>query len=263
MQRGIYMIKTENLKMIYPNGFTAVDGISLDVEKGDIYGFLGPNGAGKTTTIRILTGLIRPTGGKVSVADTDVLKNPEEVKSLAGVLPESQGFYNWMNGAEYLNYFADLYSVEKSDKQTLIDGLLQKVGLADNKKTKIGHYSRGMKQRLGIAKALINSPTVIFLDEPTLGLDPLGQKDIYEMIMDINRQTNITVFITSHLLKDIEVLCNKICVVINGKMAEQGEINLLKQKYQNLLGKDEVTVEDIFFTLTDGKDGEQDDIRHI
>lgn len=250
------MIKTTSLKMTYPNGFTAVNGIDMNVNKGDIFGFLGPNGAGKTTTIRMLTGLLKPTSGSVTISGIDVTKFPNEVKKRIGVLPESHGFYNFMTNVEYLTYFADLYGVDKKQAKVHIDELLQKVGLLDKKNVPIGHYSRGMKQRLGLAKILINNPEVIFLDEPTLGLDPIGQKDIYNLIIEINKQRNVTVFITSHLLKDIEVLCNKVCIVKRGVLIEQGEIANLKAKYATQLHKEDVTMEDIFFALTEEKGGD-------
>lgn len=225
------MIKTEKLTMTYKNGFTAVKNLNLNVSEGDVFGFLGPNGAGKTTTIRMLTGLLKPTSGIVLINNYDVASNENEIKKIIGVVPESHGYYNWMTGEEYLNYFAELFNQDKVKSKKHIEYLLEKVGLSDKKKVLIGHYSRGMKQRLGIAKALVNNPKIIFLDEPTLGLDPIGQKDIQNLIFEINRVMNVTVFITSHLLKDIEVLCNRVCIVQNGKLIEQGTIKELQTKY--------------------------------
>lgn len=225
------MIRTEHVSKVYQNGFKAVDDLNLRVGRGDIFGYLGPNGAGKTTTIRMLTGLHRPTTGNVFVDGKNVVENPIDVKSIIGVVPESHGYYNWMNPYEYLCYFGALFGMDKSKTKIHAGELLEKVGLADKTKVPVGEFSRGMKQRLGIAKALINRPKVIFLDEPTLGLDPLGQRDVQKLILDINRTDGITVFITSHLLKDIEVLCNKVCIVQNGVMVEQGTIRELKDKY--------------------------------
>jgi len=225
------LIKTEKLTMTYKNGFTAVKNLNLNVSEGDVFGFLGPNGAGKTTTIRMLTGLLKPTSGIVLINNYDVASNENEIKKIIGVVPESHGYYNWMTGEEYLNYFAELFNQDKVKSKKHIEYLLEKVGLSDKKKVLIGHYSRGMKQRLGIAKALVNNPKIIFLDEPTLGLDPIGQKDIQNLIFEINRVMNVTVFITSHLLKDIEVLCNRVCIVQNGKLIEQGTIKELQTKY--------------------------------
>ncbi len=225
------MIQTKNLIKTYKNGFKAVDNLNLKVDEGDIYGFLGPNGAGKTTTIRMLTGLLKPSQGEVIINGMSVSDNDLEIKKMIGVLPESHGYYNWMTAYEYLMYFYKLFNSEKSNADQHIKYLLDKVGLSQRSHTLIGQYSRGMKQRLGLAKTLINHPKVVFLDEPTLGLDPIGQRDILDLIKELNRSMNITVFITSHLLKDIEVLCNKVAIVKNGKLLEEDTILNLQEKY--------------------------------
>ena len=217
------MIETQSITKTYRNGFAAVKGIDLQVGTGDIFGFLGPNGAGKTTTIRMLDGLLSPTTGKAFIDGIDIQKDPLAVKSIIGVVPESHGYYYWMTAKEYLQYFNSLFNKrEKND--VYIDELLKKVGLADKKDVPVGQFSRGMKQRLGIAKSLINRPKVIFLDEPTLGLDPRGQREIQQLLLDINQNDGITIFITSHMLKDIEVLCNTVSIVKDGQMVEQGSI---------------------------------------
>lgn len=226
------MIQTEHLEKVYKNGFKAVTDLSLHVEKGDIFGFLGPNGAGKTTTIRMLDGLLEPTAGKVCINGVDIRKNPIDIKRIVGVVPESHGYYYWMTAKEYLQYFNSLFNSQKSNDK-YIDDLLEKVGLVDKKNVTVGQFSRGMKQRLGIAKSLINKPKIIFLDEPTLGLDPRGQKEIQQLLLDINNNDNITIFITSHLLKDIEVMCNKVCIIKNGVLVEQGSIKELQDKYMS------------------------------
>ena len=224
------MIQTENISKVYKNGYKAVDNLSLQVNAGDIFGFLGPNGAGKTTTIRMLDGLLEPTNGKVIINGIDIRKNPIDIKRVVGVVPESHGYYYWMTANEYLQYFNSLFNSHESNEK-YIDYLLEKVGLSEKKNVTVGQFSRGMKQRLGIAKSLINKPKIIFLDEPTLGLDPRGQKEIQQLLLDINKNDNITVFITSHLLKDIEVMCNKVCIIKNGVLVEQGNIKELQNKY--------------------------------
>lgn len=224
------MIQTRNLTKIYKNGFKAVDGLNLHVEEGDIFGFLGPNGAGKTTTIRMLDGLYVPTSGKAMIAGMDITKNPAEVRKVIGVVPESHGYYYSMTAQEYLEYFAELFQPGK-DNREYVEYLLKRVGLYEKRNVAVGQFSRGMKQRLGIAKSLINHPKVVFLDEPTLGLDPRGQQEIQQLLLEINRTDKITIFITSHQLKDIEVLCNKVCIVKNGVMIEQGSIVELQKKY--------------------------------
>lgn len=224
------MIETKNVTKVYKNGFQAVTDLNLKIEKGDIFGFLGPNGAGKTTTIRMLDGLLEPTSGEVLVNGMNIIENPIKIKNMVGVVPESHGYYYWMTAKEYLQYFNSLFQ-GKETQEKYIDYLLEKVGLADKKDVIVGQFSRGMKQRLGIAKSLINKPEIIFLDEPTLGLDPRGQREIQQLLLDINQSEHITIFITSHLLKDIEVMCNKVCIIKNGVLVEQGSIQELQKKY--------------------------------
>jgi ABC-2 type transport system ATP-binding protein len=224
------MIQTEHLSKTYKNGFQAVKDLNLQVNKGDIFGFLGTNGAGKTTTIRMLDGILQPTAGSVVIDGMDVQNKPLEIKKIIGVVPESHGYYDWMTATEYLQYFDTLFN-GKNVNNHYINELLSKVGLEGKRNVLVGHFSRGMKQRLGIAKALINHPKVVFLDEPTLGLDPRGQKDIQQLILDINKMNGVTVFITSHLLKDIEVLCNNVCIIKDGSIADQGSIQQLQKKY--------------------------------
>lgn len=227
------MIKARHLTKTYKNGFKAVDDLTLNIEEGDVYGFLGPNGAGKTTTIRMLTGLLKPTTGEVHIDGVKVDEKNLNIKKLIGVLPESHGYYNWMTAYEYLSYFYTLFDMEKSNKDRHVSYLLEKVGLTERSHTLVGQFSRGMKQRLGLAKTLINNPKIIFLDEPTLGLDPTGQRDIHELIKELNKSMNITVFITSHLLKDIEVLCNKVAIVKGGKLLVENTTKNLQMQFSD------------------------------
>jgi ABC-2 type transport system ATP-binding protein len=212
-------------------GRPALDGLSLDVAVGDIFGFLGPNGAGKTTTIRILTGLLAPTGGRARVAGIDVLEDPRAVKRVVGVLPESQGYYGWMTGEEYLVYFGKLHAISDPCRRTRY--LLEAVGLAERGRTPIGGYSRGMRQRLGIARAMVHSPTVLFLDEPSLGLDPRGQREINDLIRRLNREDGLTVFLSSHQLSEIEGLCTRFAIVRGGRLAAEGD----RAQLEDRLGK--------------------------
>ncbi len=224
------MIETKGVSKTYRNGFTAVKSLDLHVSEGDIFGFLGPNGAGKTTTIRMLDGLLTPSSGTIRIAGMDVTKQSVEIKKLIGVVPESHGYYYSMTAREYLRYFDSLFHPGAPENK-YIHTLLERVGLADKRDVPVGQFSRGMKQRLGIAKALINHPKIIFLDEPTLGLDPKGQKEIQDLLRDLNKSEGVTVFITSHMLKDIEVLCNRVCIIKDGFMVEQGTIPELQKKY--------------------------------
>ncbi|MFT4413411.1 ABC transporter ATP-binding protein [Bacillus sp. UMB0728] len=249
------MIKATNLTKQYDNGFVAVDSLNLQVNKGDIYGFLGPNGAGKTTTIRMLNGLIEPSDGSVTIEDKEVKKENASVSRLIGVLPESHGYYNWMTGREYLKLFAELYGVDKKRVKSRVEEVLEWVGMAGKADIPIGQYSRGMRQRIGIAKTIVHEPSIIFLDEPTLGLDPQGQKDIQSIITRLNQEQNVTVFITSHLLKEISEICNRVAIVKQGKLLEEGYLDELITGYRLVLKNENPTLEDIFFSLTSDEVG--------
>jgi ABC-type multidrug transport system ATPase subunit len=249
------MIRAENLKKVYNNGFAAVKHLNLQVNQGDIYGFLGPNGAGKTTTIRMLTGLLEPTEGQIVVNGLNVRETPQQVKKHIGVLPESHGYYEWMTGREYLLFFASLYGLNKPANGGRVDELLAMVDLTEKAGIRIHQYSRGMRQRLGIARTLLHRPKIIFLDEPTLGLDPQGQKDIERILLQLNREQGVTIFITSHLLKDIEVMCNRVAIVKKGTLLEEDTIGGMMAKYKVELNMEDIHLEDIFFHLTGDNEG--------
>ena len=238
------VIKIKNLIKSYDD-YKAVDNLSLSVEQGEFFGFLGPNGAGKTTTIRLLTGMIKPDSGFIEVAG---FREDErtEISRLLGVIPESRGFYNWMTSVEYLSFFAGLYGVNKEEQKKKIDDLLKQVGLEKNKEKTIGAYSRGMKQRLGLARALISNPKILILDEPTLGLDPQGQVDIQNLLKKLNKQ-GITIFYSSHLLHEVSALCSKIAIINQGRLVGQGT---LKELEKNTSGKN---LTDVFINLTQQK----------
>ena len=210
--------------------FRAVDSLTMDVNQGDIFGFLGPNGAGKTTTIRMLCGLLSPSGGHAIVAGLDIIKDSTTIRKIIGLLPESSGFYNWMNAEEYLLHFAALYKIERSTAMRRTRDLLEHVGLADKSFAPISYYSRGMKQRLGLARSLINEPRIIFLDEPTLGLDPKGQQDIQQILLDLNHEKGVTVFLSSHALGDVYSLCNRMAIVDHGELVAQGSMGDLRKR---------------------------------
>ena len=232
------IIEVENLVKTYA-GHTALDGLNFCVQVGDIFGFLGPNGAGKTTTIRILTGMIRPDSGIAVIDGRDVGTETMTIKGMINALPESNGYYEWMTAHEYLLFFSRLYK-EKPSKAK-IRHLLDIVGLKHKANHLIGSFSRGMKQRLGIARALVNEPKLLFLDEPTNGLDPGGRRDIHDLLVELNRRENKTIFISTHLLDDVDRLCNKIAILNCGKIVKIGDIQELKGKG---------TLEDIFFSTT-------------
>jgi ABC-2 type transport system ATP-binding protein len=221
-------VYTVNLTKAYKN-FRAVDALTIDVHNGDIFGFLGPNGAGKTTTIRMLCGLLSPSAGTAKIAGLDIVKDSLKIRNIIGLLPESSGFYNWMSAQEYLLHFAALYKIELQIAKKKAKDLLEKVGLAVKSFAPIGYYSRGMKQRLGLARTLINEPKIIFLDEPTLGLDPKGQQDIQKLLLELNQDKNVTIFLSSHALSEVSSLCNRIAIVNHGRLIAQGDIKELRK----------------------------------
>ena len=199
----------------------ALDGLTFATDPGEVVGLLGPNGAGKTTTIRLLTTILEPTAGTFTVAGIPG-DRPAEIRRRIGVLPESAGYPPRQTGSEYLRYAARLYS--RRDARDVADRLLADVGLGDRAGERISSYSRGMKQRLGIARALINDPAVVFLDEPTLGLDPAGQREILATIGEIAVRRNATVVLSTHTLTEVEQVCGSVLILDHGKLRAAGPI---------------------------------------
>ena len=205
----------------------ALDGIDLTVREGSIFGFLGPNGAGKTTTLRILTGLIRPTSGSARLLGEDVTRASAAVKSTVGFLPDVPAFYPWMTGAEFLQFAGRLFGLDDAALARTVPTLLDMAGLA-GVSTRVGGFSRGMKQRLGIAQALINAPRLLLLDEPTSALDPIGRKEVLDLIGSLKGRT--TVFFSSHILSDIERVCDEVAILNQGRVVTQAGIDQLKAR---------------------------------
>lgn len=228
-------IKTRDLTKIYGEK-RALDGVDLEVEEGSIFGFLGPNGAGKTTMLRLVTGLARPTHGSVQIFGKDVATAENEVHKMIGFLPDVPGFYEWMNAEQFLHFVGGIFEIERSVLATRVEKLLGLAGLSEVT-TKIGGYSRGMKQRLGIAQALINAPRLLLLDEPTSALDPIGRKDILDMLVTMSGRT--TVFFSTHILADVERVCDSVAILDEGRTIAHGSIGELKARY----GKEKVVVE--------------------
>jgi ABC-2 type transport system ATP-binding protein len=238
------IISAEHLSKSY-GAAKAVDDLNLHIRKGEFFGFLGPNGAGKTTTIRMLTGILKPDYGAIAI-DSHPSADKQKIAKTIGVIPESRGFYDWMTAVEYLGFFADLYGLAGKEKDERIASLLSEVNLLKRKHSRIGTYSRGMRQRLGLARALVNNPQILFLDEPTLGLDPQGQEDIQILLKKLNAR-GVTVFLSSHLLNEVSNLCSRIGIINNGKLIADGTVDELRQKTK--LEKDK-TLTDIFLNLT-------------
>jgi ABC-2 type transport system ATP-binding protein len=192
-----------------------------------VFGFLGPNGAGKTTALRILTGLARPTAGVARILGADVSTASNAVRSRIGYLPDVPGFYPWMTALELVEYAGRLFGIERRALRQRAESLLEMAGLSDVP-TKVGGFSRGMKQRLGIAQALINAPKLLLLDEPTSALDPIGRRDVLEMIAALRGRT--TVFFSTHILADVERVCDTVAILDRGRVVANGPIAELKRR---------------------------------
>jgi ABC-2 type transport system ATP-binding protein len=205
----------------------AVNSLSLTVEEGEVFGFLGPNGAGKTTTILMLLGLTEPTSGDVSVCGFNPTHQPLEVKKRVGYLPENPGFYDDISARENLLYMARLNRIPEDEARRRTAQVFDQVELTDDSRRLVREYSRGMKQRLGIAEVLVKQPTAIILDEPTLGIDPDGAIRILELIKNLNRDHNLTVLLSSHQLHQVQQICNRVGIIVKGKLIVQGEMDQL------------------------------------
>ncbi len=213
------MIRTVDLRKKY-GSFVAVDGVNLNIPAGQIYGFLGPNGAGKTSTILMLLGISRPTSGEIYLFDERYTPERLDLRSRIGVVPEKhpQGSWPWMTAGEYLSFFADLFRVESA--KTRIEHLLEQVGLASFRDKRVKEFSRGMLQKLSIIRALLPDPDILFLDEPISGLDPLGIKQIRDLILAENREGR-SIFISSHLLSEMEKICQRVAIIYRGKITAE------------------------------------------
>jgi len=208
---------------------TALDNLNLEVKEHSVFGFLGPNGAGKTTTVKLLTGLSLPDKGRAWVDGKEVL--PGETFFLEGIgfLPDVPAFYGWMTGRQYLKFVGQLHSLKPSEVEKRCDELLELVNLKKASKRKVSGYSRGMRQRLGIAQALMNKPKVLFMDEPTSALDPVGRREVLAMIEKLGKVT--TIFMSSHILSDVERVCDTIGIIDKGKMITTSSVEDLRKKY--------------------------------
>jgi ABC-2 type transport system ATP-binding protein len=219
----------------------ALDGISFEVESGEVFGLLGPNGAGKTTTIRILTGQLRPTSGVAMVAGCDVVHERGKLKPRIGVVFEHQNLYERLSARDNLNFAARLYGVDASR----IDQALFQVGLADRDRERLKNYSNGMKQRLLIARALLHGPQVLFLDEPTRGLDPQMARGVRAIISSLSGE-GVTVLLTTHYMEEADQLCSRVAIIDRGRIVAMDTPKRLKAD----IGQPGATLEDVFIHLT-------------
>lgn len=223
------VLKTEGLRKTFKVGFwgrevTALEGLDLEVRQGEVFGFLGPNGAGKTTTLKMLMGLIYPTSGKAWLFGKDI--GDPEAKARLGFLPESPYFYDYLTGAEFLRFYGDLFGLPKPVMHTRIEELLELVGMTHARDLQLRKFSKGMLQRIGIAQALINDPELVVLDEPMSGLDPIGRKEIRDLILRL-KETGKTIFFSSHILHDAEMLCDRVSILVKGRLMAMGRVSEL------------------------------------
>lgn len=230
-------IEIRDLTVTYPKGLLrkpgrGVTGLTLSLEKGELFGFLGPNGAGKTTTIKVLTGLLQPTSGEARILGMDI--SNRKTRNAIGYMPENPYFYEYLTADEALAFYGGLFGMSKSECLNRGKELLDTVGLVNVERVRIGEYSKGMRQRLGFAQAVINDPEVLILDEPLSGLDPIGRSDLMRCMRDLN-QRGKTVFFSSHILPDVEHTCTQVALINEGKLLELGPMQeILRTESQSV-----------------------------
>lgn len=238
-------IELENLRKYYRD-VRAVDGLTLEIQDGEVFGLLGPNGSGKTTTINCLCGLTEPTGGLARVGGFDVRKEPAAARGVLGVCPQDTALYPYLTARENITLFGALCSVPRRELGSRADYVIEKVGLMDSADRRVGKYSGGMKRRVSIAMALVHDPRIVFLDEPTVGMDPQSRRSVWDFVIEL-KDRGKTVLLTTHYMEEAEELCDRVGVVDYGKLIELGTPDSLKSKYaaKNL--------EDVFIRLTGRK----------
>jgi ABC-2 type transport system ATP-binding protein len=243
------VIQIENLTKRYNHDILALDNISMKINRGDVVGYVGPNGSGKTTTIKILTNLLTPTAGQAFINNIDVNKNPKEALCSVGALIEVPGIYDYLTPHETLTYFGRIYGMKKNDIDEQIKEVLSLVKLSGWEHKKIGSFSTGMQRRFGIARAILHNPEILILDEPVIGLDPKGIKDVRELIRRFQKE-GITVFLSSHLLAEVTETCNTVIFLDNGKIVTTNSIEniinktklkMIEAKFLKPLSQEEIT----------------------
>ncbi len=235
-------IVIENLTKRFED-VTAVDGLSLEVEKGELFGLLGPNGAGKTTTINVLCGLLEPTSGSAIVGGYDAQKEQGKVKELIGVCPQDTAVFSYLTGRENLELFGNLHAMPKGKLKKNVDELLERMGLLEDAKRRVGKYSGGMRRRINLIMALVHDPEIAFLDEPTVGMDPQSRRAVWDFIMELKKQDK-TVILTTHYMEEAEELCDRVGIIDYGKLIALGTPKQLKNKFEAK------NLEEVFIQLT-------------
>lgn len=223
------MIETYQLTKAFDD-FLAVDSVTLTVEPGEVLAMLGPNGAGKTTTVRMMTSILPPTRGYAKLAGYDVTQNPELVRAHVGVLTEQHGLYERMRGLEYLDFFGQVYRLDKSIRKKRARELMERFGLGDALDKRLGEYSKGMKQKLALVRAMLHDPPVLLLDEPTSAMDPQSAKQVRDAILELQRDER-TFMITTHNLAEAQMLANRIVIIRHGRIIANGTIDDLAQQF--------------------------------
>jgi len=234
-----WIVETDKLSKAY-NGIKAVDQLNFKIKESEIFGFLGPNGAGKTTTILMILGLTEPTSGKVKVYGHDATREALKVKRVTGYLPENVGFYEDLTAKENLRYITRLNGIPDKKSLPKIDEILEEVGLSEVTDTEVGKFSRGMKQRLGMGAVFVKNPKFAILDEPTAGIDPEGVDQILKFIVKISREQNITILLSSHLLYQVQKICDRVGIITKGHMIAQGSIDEIGKE---IIKKEETLLE--------------------
>jgi ABC-2 type transport system ATP-binding protein len=254
-------IAAQSLTRTFEGGFTAVDHIDLVVEPGQFFGFLGPNGAGKSTTIKMLTGLLAPTAGTVSILGEDLVRNPVEVKRNIGVVPEGMALFGRLTAFEYLNFVGRMYGLDKATTQQRAEELLEFMGLANEQKKLITDFSHGMGKKLALAAAVIHNPKVLFLDEPFEGVDAIAAGTLKAMLQGMIAR-GATIFLTSHVLEIVERLCTHIAIIHRGHIVANGSLDELRAGVQARLAPDaggephnKLTLEEIFLATVGSETG--------
>jgi len=241
------MIEVQNLTKTF-NGKTVLKNVSFEVKEGEIFGYLGPNGAGKTTTLRIILGLLNPTSGNAFVMGQNLGEN-EALRNKVGVLLEDDGVYDRLSAYENLDYYAQLYGLsDRIERKRRIKELLDYVGLSDRINDKVGRFSKGMRRKLALARAIVHEPEVLFLDEPSSGLDPEAQIMVRDLILQLSEEMGVTVFLNSHDLDEVQRICTKIAILQSGEIKAHDTVKNLREK----MGKPRVEI-----TLSDSKDAEK------
>ncbi len=245
MSKPSSAVVVENLVKRYED-VTALDDLSLQVQEGELYGMLGPNGAGKTTTINILAGLTRPTAGSARVGGYDVVKEAKRVREIIGVCPQDTAVYDYLTGRENVELFGSLHGMQPSEIKSKAEELLAAVGFEEDADRRVGKYSGGMRRRINLVMALVHDPKIVFLDEPTVAMDPQSRHAVWDFLLELGR-TERTVVLTTHYMEEAEALCGTVGIIDNGKLIASGSPRELKEKHEAR------NLEEVFLDLTGRK----------